>query len=125
MTWPTYAKIDAGRRLRAGNTVRRTEFEDGAIRQARRYTAAPVHREITSWLLGSTEAGTVRSADEDLARFRTWAASNAHLPFTFTDETGADISVRVIGGEGGIEYEAEVSEAGARVWRLSLEVETI
>ena len=59
--WPAYARIEAERRIRFAPTVERTEYDDGAVRQARRFTAALVRRTIRAWL----------ASDADLARFRT------------------------------------------------------
>ncbi len=40
-TWPAYAQIDPERRILPVSVVERTEFDDGSVRQARRFTAAP------------------------------------------------------------------------------------
>ncbi len=106
------------------SVVERTEFDDGSVRQARRFTAAPVRRQIRAWLTGSGEDGVTRDPDADLARFRAWAAENAHRAFTFPDETGIGREMRVVGGDGGISYEARVSPAGRRIWVMEMEMET-
>ncbi|WP_419740844.1 hypothetical protein [Ruegeria sp.] len=122
--WPAYARIDPARQILPVTVVERTGFDDGAIRQVRRFTATPARRRIRAWLLGSREAGITRSPDEDLIRFRAWAGANAHRPFRFPDETGARVMMRVVGGDGGISYRAHVSPAGRRSWELEMELET-
>ncbi len=137
--WPSYARIDPGRVIAAVTVVERSAFDDGAVRQVRRFTATPERRQIRAWLLGSTdgastdgasadgggsEAGVMRSADDDLTRFRAWARTNAHRPFRFPGESGGQMQMRVVGGDGGIRYRAHVSAAGRRIWELELELET-
>ncbi|WP_170563015.1 hypothetical protein [Ruegeria atlantica] len=120
-SWPSYASIDPERQFLPVAVVERTELDDGAVRQERRFTATPDRRQVRAWLTGDDES----SADNDLGLFRDWARANAHRAFRFPDETGASIRVRVVGGDGGITYQAQASEAGTRIWLLEMEVETI
>jgi len=122
--WPAYAKIDPERQILPVTVTERTTFEDGAVRQVRRFTAAPARRHVRAFLTGSGEGGQARDADADLARFRDWAAAHAHRPFDFPDEQGVPSSMRVVGGDGGISYRGQVSSSGARIWQLELELET-
>ena len=113
-TWPDYAVIEAdGYRLTRDPDVARTPFDDGMVRQEKRFTAALDTRRITALL----------ADDNALTRFRTWAEDHAHEWFAWTDtEDGVAREVRVRGGAGGIEYRARV-DAGARRWEASLVLE--
>jgi len=123
--WPGYARVDAAIEIVGAATTERTTFDDGSVRQVRRFSRARARRRIVAWLTGSTENAIARTADEDLARFRAWAAACAHRRFAFPDETGSTIDVRVIGGEAGLLYSAQVSPAAARIWRIETELETL
>lgn len=114
MPWPAYAPVVApGYGLGQEPDVERTAFDDGAVRQAKRYTAALRVRRVTALL----------DSDEDLNRFQEWAAVEAHRFFDWTDpEDGNTRRVRVRGGAGGIRYTAAVSAAGRR-WQAELELE--
>ncbi len=113
--WPEYAWVVAdGYAVREAESVRRTNFEDGAARQARAFSAAYTVREVTVQL----------DSDADRVRFRDWAAAHAATWFAWTDtDDGTTRRVRVVGGAGGIEYRASVSASRERSWqaRLSLE----
>ena len=77
------------------NNVDRTPFDDGLIRQERRYASAMTALSITALL----------ESDADYGRFRAWAREYAHRWFAWTaPETGAVHRVRVRGGAGGIDY---------------------
>ena len=124
--WPAYARIEAARDILATPTVERTQFDDGAVRQERRLTQTPRRRRLRAHLTGSLEDGTHRTPDEDLERFMSWAVAYAHKPFDIASETrGAALSVRVIGGDGGISYAGTVATSGRRIWQIDLEVETL
>ena len=115
MAWPTYAGVAAdGYVVRDGESVRRTQFEDGAARQARAFAAAYTVREIVA----------VLDSDEDLVRFRAWARAEAHTWFAWPDtEDGTLRRVRVVGGAGGIECRAVVTPGRKRHWRARLSLE--
>ena len=94
--------------------VERTQFDDGMVRQAKRWSAALEVRSVTA-LLGS---------DDDLVRFRAWARDYAHTWFAWIDpEDGAIRNVRVRGGAGGIRYTARVTGERRRTWELSCALE--
>ena len=112
--WPDYAAIVAdGYGTRQDADIARTPFDDGLVRQEKRYTAALTARRITAHLAG----------DEDYGRFRQWAARHAHRWFAWTDpEDGVAREVRVRGGAGAIQYRARV-RGGRRRWELTCELE--
>ena len=86
--------------------VERTPFDDGMVRQEKRYTAA------------------LLESDADLVRFRTWARQHAHTWFAWQDpEDGTVRNARVRGGAGGIAYTARVTGDQRRMWELSYELE--
>lgn len=112
--WPSYARVEAdGYQVSGGPNVARTAFDDGAVRQAREYTAGFIERRVVVHL----------KDDADYVTFRTWAEANAHAWFTWTDpDDGVRRRARVVGGAAGIDYRAAVS-AGRRAWtaRCALE----
>lgn len=111
--WPSYATFRAERRLAQDPDVRRTTFGDGAVRQERVYTAAPVVRSIEARL----------DSDADLVRFRAWAAANAATYFAWRDpEDNVLRNVRVRGGNGGVRYQSDVS-GGVVAWTATMELE--
>ena len=112
--WPLYARVAAdGYGLRRDRDVDRTPWDDGMIRQARRYTAALETRRVTVAL----------DSDADLARFREWTREHAAGWFAWTDpEDGVTRRARVRGGAAGVEYAAAV-RAGRRTWEARLELE--
>ena len=114
VAWPSYARVEAGGYgLSQDPDVARTPFDDGLVRQERRYTAAFTVREVTAHLVD----------DADLVRFRAWVGANAHTWFTWTDpEDGTSREVRVRGGAGGVAYTAHTA-AGRRRWEARLELE--
>ena len=113
--WPSYALIYAdGYGVAQDSDVSRTPWDDGLIRQERRYSAALTVRRITADL----------ADDDDLVRFRVWAEENAHQWFAWADpEDGVAREVRVRGGVGGIEYQAVVTADLRRRWELTCELE--
>ena len=73
MTWPVYAEVLApGFRLGADEDAERTPFEDGMVRQEKRWTSA----------LRTAQVVALVDADR-LPDFRAWAAREAHLWFDF------------------------------------------
>jgi len=117
--WPDYALVEAADyTLAADSNVRRTTFEDGAIRQERQFSGAAVIRRIRARLL----------TDADQRAFRAWALDHAHSWFDFPapdDDLAASPAprrVRVRGGLGGIEVVADTSGI-TRTWRAELELE--
>ena len=117
LVWPAYAAIEADGYAVAGDRdVDRTPFDDGLVRQERRYASAMVALDIRALIAG----------DADLARFRSWAAENAHRWFAWiAPETGAAHQVRVRGGAGGIEYTARIGPDGRRSWEAVLTLEGV
>lgn len=114
--WPAYAEVRAdGYAVREATTVRRTVWDDGAVRQERAYSAAFTERRVVA-LLGS---------DADRLRFRAWAAANAHRWFVWADpEDGVLRRVRVVGGAGGIDYRASARRgARTRRWEATMVLE--
>ena len=115
LVWPAYAAIEADGYAVAGDRdVDRTPFDDGLVRQERRYASAMVALDIRALIAG----------DADLARFRAWARACAHRWFAWiAPETGAPHQVRVRGGAGGIEYTARIGPDGRRSWEAALTLE--
>ncbi len=112
--WPAHARILAdGYALAQDPDVRRTAFDDGMIRQEKRYRSALEVRRIVAWL----------ATDADLAQFRAWARASAHTWFAWTDEAGVARRVRVRGGAGGISYTARIGPDRRRSWEAALELE--
>ena len=112
--WPAYALVEAdGYGLASGIDVERSEFDDGLVRQERRFHGALAARRVRGFL----------ASDADLVRFRTWAADHAHTWFDWTDpEDRRPRRVRVLDGAGGIEYTARV-RAAVRTWDFDLTLE--
>ena len=117
LVWPAYAAVEAdGYGVHDDSNVDRTPFDDGLIRQERRYASALIALSITALL----------ASDADYARFRAWAGGCAHRWFAWTaPETGAVHQVRVRGGAGGIEYTARVGGDGRRTWEAALTLEGV
>ncbi len=119
-SWPDYAEVAAdGYALGAAPGVSRTEWDDGAVRQARTRTRALLEREATALL----RDGGGRTAHQRLAAFRAWAAAHAHAWFRWTEpEDGVVRLARVRGGEGGIRYRA-VARGGHLHWEARMTIE--
>ena len=117
LVWPEYVAVEAdGYGVRDDSNVDRTPFDDGLVRQERRYASALTALSITALL----------ASDADYARFRAWAGGCAHRWFAWTaPETGAVHQVRVRGGSGGIEYAARVGDDGRRRWEAALTLEGV
>ena len=92
--------------------VARTPWDDGMVRQERRYSAALTVRQVTALL----------ADDAALARFRVWARAHAHGWFSWPDDDGVSRQARVRGGAGGIRYVAHV-RGGLRHWEARCEIE--
>ena len=115
-TWPAYAKVRADDyAVREAPTARRTNFEDGAVRQARAFGSAFTQRRVVALL----------DSDADRIRFRDWAALNAHAWFSWADpDDGTLRRARVVGGAGGIDYRAAVRRGDrTRRWEARLVLE--
>ena len=117
LVWPDYAAVEAeGYGARDGRSVDRTPFDDGLVRQERRYSSVMTALEITALL----------ADDAAYRRFRAWARGCAHRWFAFTPpETGAVHRVRVRGGAGGIAYGARIGPDGRRAWEATLTLEGV
>ena len=113
--WPEYARVQGdGYRARVAPTVRRTGFEDGGVRQARAFTTAFTVRQVLAHL----------DTDADYVAFLAWAATNAHTWFTWRDpEDAVQRRARVVGGAGGIEYQAFAKTDRTRRWEARLTLE--
>lgn len=114
MAWPAHARVlGDGYGLGQDSDVERTAFDDGAVRQEKRFTSPLETRRVQGYL----------DSDADLARFRAWAQEAAHAWFDWRDtEDGVTRRVRVRGGAGGIRYTARV-RGGGRTWDFQLELE--
>ena len=114
MSWPSYAEILApGFRPGQDEDVERTPFDDGLVRQEKRYRAA----------LGTLEVTALVAAD-DLDRFRTWARERAHRWFDIpTPLAEGTVSVRVRDGGGGIGYRLHREAPGRVIWAATMTLE--
>ena len=113
--WPSYAAVEAdGYAVRDDTDVERTPFDDGLVRQERRYASALTALAITALLANDT----------DYRRFRAWAGDCAHRWFAWTaPESGQVHQARVRGGTGGIDYTARIGGDGRRSWEATLTLE--
>ena len=117
LVWPDYVAVEAdGYGVADDNNVDRTPFDDGLIRQERRFASA----------MTALDLSVLIASDEDYRRFRVWSASCAHRWFSWTaPETGTLHQVRVRGSAGGIEYTARVGRDGRRPWQATLTLEGV
>ena len=117
LVWPDYVAVEAdGYGITSDSDVARTPFDDGFVRQERRFANALTALRLTVLIAN----------DEDLRRFRAWAGDCAHRWFSWTaPESGTVTQARVRGGAGGIEYTARVGGAGGRSWEASLTLEGV
>lgn len=116
MSLPSYAHVFAdGFEVQSGDPTRRTELDDGRIRQELAYPGAPETRTVRGYL----------ESDEDMARFRGWAAGAANAGFAWRDyHDGASRQMRVIGGVGGIRYRS-VAIGTVRQWEFEMTIEDV
>ena len=114
MAWPDYAHVVAPELVSSqDNDVERTPFDDGLIRQEKRYNSA-----LLTW-----QVEALLDSDEDKTRFEGWARENAHIWFAWTDPaTGERRNVSVRGGAGGVEYRSRVY-AAQQQWTASMTLE--
>ena len=117
LVWPDYVAVEAdGYAVADDNDVERTAFDDGLIRQERRYASALTSLSIT----------VLMANDADYRRFRAWAGDCAHRWFAWTaPESGTVHRVRVRGGTGGIEYAARIGGDARRSWEATLTLEGV
>ena len=117
LVWPSYAAVEAdGYGVADDNNVDRTAFDDGLIRQERRYASALTAIALTALLAN----------DADYRRFRAWARDCAHRWFAWTaPESGIVHRARVRGGAGGIAYTARIGGNGRRSWEATLDLEGV
>ena len=113
--WPDYAKVETqGYTVAQDPDVARTPFDDGLIRQARRFAQALTVHRITA-LLADTDA---------YLAFQAWASANAHAWFVWDDPVaGVPRAVRVRGGAGAITYRAFRFTPNTLRWEAALELE--
>lgn len=111
--WPSWARIQSGGiEVAAAPTVTRTEYDDGAVRQARRGSRPITQRTVTAEIAGAR-----------LIEFRAWAEAHAHVWFRARDLDGAWRDMRVVGGVGGITYRQVARRAGPAWWEASMVLE--
>lgn len=110
--WPDYAPITSSIEISAAPNVARTEFDDGAVRQARR-VATPVTRvAVEAEVLGRR-----------LPELRAWAAAHADRYFRMRMPSLGTVGMRVVGGVGGITYEQVARAPGRARWRVRMTLE--
>ena len=117
LVWPDYVAVEAdGYGVADDPNVARTPFDDGFVRQERRFASALTALRLTVLI----------ADDDDYARFRAWAADRAHQWFAWTaPETGILHQARVRGGAGGIEYTARIGGDSRRSWEAALTLEGV
>ena len=117
LVWPDYVAVEAdGYAVADDSNVARTPFDDGFVRQERRFASALTALDLTVLI----------ASDDDYARFRAWARDCAHRWFAWTaPETGTLHRVRVRGGAGAIEYTARIGGDGRRTWEATLTLEGV
>lgn len=105
--WPAGTQVIAGDlRVQDRSDVRVDELDDGAIRQERITTAGLSQRQIR----------LLFDSDADYNAFRKWARVNAHTWFDWSDPFDGEVrDAFVLGGSGGIQYEARAVN-GERTW---------
>ncbi len=117
LVWPDYVAVEAeGYAVADDAHVERSPFDDGLVRQERRYASALTALGVTALI----------ASDDDYGRFRAWARDCAHRWFAWTaPETGVQHRVRVRGGAGGIAYTARIGGDGRRAWEATLTLEGV
>lgn len=110
--FPGYVNLIADGRVHGRDTdVQRTLFDDGMVRQERRYGSALRTREVTAWVKGSS-----------YTRWRDWVADHAHRWFSWRDLDGTVQRGRVRDGAAGIRETASV-RGGVLSWDLAFTIE--
>lgn len=114
MAFPSYANLlSDGRQEGQDQDVERSPFDDGMVRQEKRYRSALQTRQVRGWL----EQG-------DYDTFRAWAEQNAHTWFDWRDlGRTATVQARVRDGAGGIVYTSRVGPDGRLQWDFELTLE--
>ena len=117
LVWPDYVAVEAdGYAVADDPDVARTPFDDGFVRQERRFASALTALSLTVLI----------ASDDDYERFRAWTWDCAHRWFAWTaPESGIVTQARVRGGTGGIEYTALVGGDGRRTWEAALTLEGV
>ena len=111
--FPSYAKLLAdGRQRGRDNDVERSPFDDGLIRQEKRFASALATRRVRGWV----EA-------DDYERFEAWMEANAHAWFDWRDlGATATRQARVRDGAGGVRYTSRV-RGGRLTWDFDFQLE--
>ncbi len=117
LVWPDYVAVQAdGYAVADDPDVARTPFDDGLVRQERRFASALTALSLTVLI----------ASDDDYERFRAWTRDCAHRWFAWTaPESGALTQARVRGGAGGIAYTALIGGDGRRSWEAALTLEGV
>ena len=117
LVWPDYVAVEAdGYAVADDPDVARTPFDDGFVRQERRFASALTALSLTVLI----------ASDDDYERFRAWTRDCAHRWFAWTaPESGTVTQARVRGGTGGIEYTALIGGDGRRTWEATLTLEGV
>ena len=112
MAIPGYVNLVVdGRQHGQDQDVERTTFDDGFVRQEKRYRSALVTRSVAGWLRA-----------QDVQRFQAWARVSAHLWFDWNEPGQDTMRVRIRGGASGITYTARV-QTGKLTWDVSFTLE--
>jgi len=113
VTFPAYANLLAdGRGQGRDRDTERSPFDDGLVRQEKRFRSALLTRRVRGWL-----------DDADRDRFEAWAEESAHTWFDWRDlGQTATRTMRVRDGAGGIRYTSRVRD-GRLTWDFELELE--
>ena len=113
LVWPSYAAVEAdGYGVTDDSDVDRTPFDDGLIRQERRYASALSALSITALLANDARLCGASAPGPP-------GAPTAGLPGP-RRKAAAFHQVRVRGGSGGIEYTARIGGDGRRTWEAAL-----
>lgn len=112
--WPSYAETIADPEYSEASDVLRSQFDDGAVRQARAFTSRTMRRRIGARIPSG------RGAD-----WLAWVGAHAHAYFAWTDPIdGLVYNVRVVGGAAGVRTSAGRAGSGrAPHWIARLELE--
>ena len=111
--WPAWAQVEGAVEVRPRPDVARTPFEDGAIRQALRYSAGWTTHRITALIPASR-------VDE----WDAWVASHASAFFRWPrPRDGIRLAARIEGGAGGIRLVQVRRSPGRPVWEAAMTLE--